>query len=92
MKQQTVYVCDYCNRTFSDNAEAEIHEASECRLSVEDYRKWRTLNYACSEAGKRVSICKNSKTDAAFDEAIERLCEFEKQHNLENIKKPSNWI
>lgn len=43
---------------------------------------------ACPEklaenAGKMVSIAKNEKTDREFDVAVQKLVDFEKEHNLE---------
>lgn len=52
-------------------------------LSVEDYNKWLALQKLAKEAGALNSITKNFNTDKAFDEAIDKLVAFEKEHHLE---------
>ncbi|MZT17067.1 hypothetical protein GT731_18450 [Blautia wexlerae] len=49
---------------------------------MEEYYHWRELLKTVKEAGAMNSISKNERTDKAFDDAVIRLVEFEKEHKL----------
>lgn len=93
MKTKIIYCCESCNSQFDTKREAEEHEAiTHYNLSYDEYCEWKTLNKTASKAGKMVSICKNPKTVAEFDAAIEKLCDFETYHGLQYVKTPDNFL
>lgn len=91
MKQKNVFCCEFCQFVTDDRIECEKHEAAHFGLTRKDYLDWRVLCKEASGAGKRVGVSKNKDTDAAFDAAVQRLCDFEENHGLETARKPSDF-
>lgn len=60
----------------------DLCEAAHYGLTLEEYYHWRELLKTVKEAGAINSISKNERTDKAFDDAVIRLVEFEKEHKL----------
>lgn len=83
MKTVVKYQCEGCRKIYDSPREAISCEAGHYHLSVEDYDKWLALQKLAKEAGALNSITKNFNTDKAFDEAVDKLVAFEKEHNLE---------
>lgn len=82
MHRITVYACDFCHEVRSDRSTMLAHEAAHYGLAVERYRRWLDLREKAAAAGRRVGLCKNPETDAAFDEACRALAEFETRNGV----------
>ena len=93
MKCKTVYCCEFCDALpFADMDAARIHEASHFGLTIQLYREWGDLTRAAERAGCQVGIASNPETRKNFDDAIERLCDFEKAHSIPSeIRRPRFW-
>lgn len=85
LKRYTVYKCDYCDFESRDFKKAEKHEAEHFGLTVEEFRHWKTLKANAQSMGTAVSGTKNEETERMFDEAVEKLLNFEKEHGIESI-------
>ena len=83
MKTVARYQCEKCRKIYDIPGEAIACEAGHYGLSVDEYNKWLALKKLAENAGKMVSIAKNEKTDREFDVAVQKLVDFEKEHNLE---------
>lgn len=83
MKTVVRYQCEKCRKIYDFPGEAITCEAGHYNLSAEDYNKWLALQKLAKEAGALNSIPKNFNTDKAFDEEIDKLVAFEKEHHLE---------
>lgn len=82
MKRYQIYVCEVCGKESRDRDEIERCEASHLGLSVEEKHAWDALKYIAQSCGSIVYDTNNRKTRAAYDKAIEKLVEFEKEHGL----------
>ena len=51
-------------------------------LSKEKFNKWIQLKCDVKKASHAVYTSKNKLTETAFDAAIEKLCDYEKTHNI----------
>jgi hypothetical protein len=94
MKTKIIYICDIygCGCQFETAQECEAHEANmHYHISYSDYLKWKQLVINAANAGKQVGICKNPKTDKAFDTAINELVNFEEDNYLFPFKRPTDW-
>lgn len=83
MHRITIYACDFCPAVRSDRAAMFAHEAAHYGLTAEKYGQWQDLREEAEAAGRRVGLCKNPETDAAFDGACRALAEFETRNGLE---------
>lgn len=83
MRTVARYQCEKCRKIYDIPSEAIACEAVHYGLSVDEYNKWLALKKLAENAGKMVSIAKNEKTDREFDVAVQKLVDFEKEHNLE---------
>ena len=82
MKRYTVYVCETCgyeSRSFDD---MEKHEADHLGLTVKELHDYHTLKSFASYMGSVVYSRNNEETRAKYDEAIEKLVDFEQKHNI----------
>lgn len=52
-----------------------------------EFAQWRKLNAKCQHAGSMISITKNNETEQSFDQAIDDILAFEKQHGLHLVQK-----
>lgn len=93
MKTRTIrtYMCDVCGQEFDSASEAESHEARCYGLSYQEYQMWFHLSDWVARSGKLLSIQSNPETRERFDTACEKLVDFEAEHHLENVRKPSDW-
>lgn len=82
MKQYTVYVCETCGYESKDAEEIMQHEADHLGLTVKEMEQYRALKSFASYVGFLVSQTKNEVTDKAFDDAIQNLLDFEKEHGI----------
>lgn len=82
MYADMIYCCDYCNFESKDKREVLSHEAKHFNISLNEYLLWLKLKAAAAEAGKRVSVRNNADTQREFDEACEKLTDFELAHGI----------
>lgn len=84
MKQYTVYVCEKCGFECRDVHEMEKHEADHDGLTVEEMHTWNFMKTFAAYMGSVVSNTNNEETRQKFDEAVEKLIAFEKDHGIKN--------
>lgn len=82
MKSYTMYVCETCGFECDDGEMMMEHEASHLGLSIEEFEQYNALKSHARFMGRRIAISKNTNTEKAYDEAVERLVAFEKEHNI----------
>lgn len=82
MTQYTMYVCETCGFESKDFNEMEAHEASHLGLTYDELLQYRKLQEAASQAGIATYYKNNATTQKQFDEAIEALVLFEKEHGI----------
>ena len=82
MKQHIIYECENCRKQSKDREEIMKCEASHFGLTIAEMQEWKNLKENARHAGAVVGTTKNEHTDKAFDEAIEKLIAFEKEHEI----------
>lgn len=82
MKQHIIYECDACGKQSKDRVEIMKCEALHLGLTIAEMQEWRNLKENARYAGTVVGTTKNEQTDKAFDESIEKLLVFEKEHGI----------
>lgn len=58
------------------------HEADHLGLTVKEMEQYRALKSFAAYMGSFVSHTKNKVTDKKFDDAIQNLLDFEKEHGI----------
>ena len=86
MKQYMVYVCETCGYKSEDAEEIMQHEADHLGLTVKEMEQYRALKSFAAYMGSVVSHTKNDATYKAFDDVIQKLLEFEKEHRIKKIE------
>ena len=82
MNQHIIYECKTCGKK-SENKENILEcEAAHLGLTIAEKQEWELLKERARYAGTVVSRTKNEETDKAFDEAVETLIAFEKDHGI----------
>lgn len=82
MKQYTMYVCDTCGYESKNAKEMKEHEAAHFKLTAEEAKQYEELKDSAAYMGYVVSRTKNEETEQKFDEAIQDLLNFEKEHGI----------
>jgi len=83
MKNYPMYVCETCNKESPNKEEIELCEGRHLGLTtLEDKRTYDALLHNAKHASYVVSVSNNPENRKAEDIAIERLLEFEKEHNI----------
>lgn len=82
MNQLHIFECENCGKTSENREEILECEASHYGLSVAEKQEWDSLKEECRISGIKVSMTNNDDTKKAFDNAIEKCIQFEKQHNI----------
>lgn len=82
MKQYIIYECEDCGKQSKNREEIMKCEASHFGLTIAEMQEWKGLKEDVRHTGIIVGRTKNEQTDKAFDEAIEKLLVFEKQHGI----------
>ena len=82
MKQHIIYECETCGNQSKDREEIMKCEASHLGLTIAEMQEWKRLKEDARQAGAIVGTTKNEQTDKAFDDAIEKLLAFEKEHGI----------
>lgn len=92
MIRKTIFCCQFCGEEFSKQEDCRAHEAVHYGLTTEELDHWLVLSMRAASAGKSVSVYNNPDTRATFDRAIQALCDFEAEHNLDDKKCPRDWV
>ena len=82
MKQHIIYECETCGKQSKDREEIMKCEASHLGLTIAEMQEWKRLKEDARHAGIVVGTTKNEQTDKTFDDAIEKLLTFEKEHGI----------
>ena len=82
MKQHIIYECETCGKQSKDREEIMKCEASHLGLTIAEMQEWKRLKEDARHTGAVVGTTKNEQTDKAFDDAIEKLLAFEKEHGI----------
>lgn len=77
-----MYVCETCGYESKDAKEMKEHEMAHMNLTAEEARQYETLKSSAIHMGYVVSRTKNEETEQKFDEAIQSLLDFEKEHGI----------
>ncbi len=82
MKTYQIYECEICGKQ-SKNADEIIKcECTHLGLTVEENREWEHLKNVVKHCSYVVSKMKKEESERSYDEAIEALLKFEKEHGL----------
>ena len=92
MIRKTIFCCQFCGEEFSKQEDCRAHEAVHYGLTTEEFDHWLVLSMRAASAGKSVGVYNNPDTRATFDRAIQALCDFEVEHNLDDKKCPRDWV
>lgn len=87
MRQYIMYVCEICGYESKDAEEVKEHEAAHMNLTTEEARQYKILKSYAAYMGSVVSRIKNEETEQKFDEAIQNLLDFEKEHGISKKRK-----
>lgn len=83
MKIYQTYVCETCGFESRNHEEVELCEAKHIGLTnLEDKHAYDSLKMLAEYCGSVISKTKNEETEKAFDEAINKLIAFEKEHGI----------
>lgn len=82
MKQYTMYVCETCKRESRNANVIKECEANHIGLTIEEKFKYDGLKENVKRCSCMIETTKNERTDKEFDNAINELITFEKDHGL----------
>lgn len=82
MKQYIMYVCETCGEESRDFSKIKKCEADHLGLTLEEKNSYDTLKKKAEMCGATLSRTKNEETDKDFDDAIDALILFEKEHGV----------
>lgn len=82
MKQYTTYICEKCNKESRSAEEIRECEAAHLGLTSDKKLMYDALKEIVRRRSYTVSVTKNEKTDKDFDDAINDLLKFEKEHGI----------
>lgn len=87
MKHFTIHTCDFCGYQSSNYDHMRKHEAEHLGLTVEEMESYNSLKSFAAYMGSIIAEKNNNETKKKFDEAVENLVAFEKEHGIENGKR-----
>lgn len=82
MKSFIMYQCETCGKQSREKEEIEKCEADHLGLTLFEYREYRDLERKVEYCGYKISSWNNEQTRRDFDDAINNIIDFEKQHGL----------
>lgn len=82
------YKCGVCGFTDTDRSRVVACECSHMGITPEDLAEWKKLKEIARYCSKAYNTQANAQTDKAFDDAIGKLLEFERAHNLTETRMP----
>lgn len=83
MKMYQTYVCEKCGKESTSPEEIEQCEAAHMGLTVGEMHAYQSLKSEAKYFGSMVYRTNNEDTRKAFNDAIEKLVDFEKEHGLD---------
>lgn len=89
MRTITIYECEQpgCKFSTKDYKEMRLHEANHLGInSLSVYAQYSDLQQKVRTASYTLMVTKNEETDAAYDNAIKKIMEFEKLYNIKGDK------
>ena len=89
MQRVIQYWCEVCGK---HDTKFETIRDCECKhlgITAADLEKWKVLRETAVRKSAIYTREHNFRTEAEFDEAIEKLVDFEKGHNLSNKQIPN---
>ena len=82
MNQHIIYECKTCRKKSENKEDILECEAAHLGLTIAEKKTYDFLKERVKYASSVVSRTKNEETDKAFNEAIEMLLAFEKEHRI----------
>lgn len=82
MKKHVIYECETCGKKSEDMTEIIACEAAHLGLTIAEKKEWEALEEKMRKAADTVSCSSNEETQKAFDDAVDEILQFEKEHNL----------
>ena len=82
MNQHIIYECKTCRKKSENKEDILECEAAHLGLTIAEKKTYDFLKDRVKNASSVVSRTKNEETDKAFNEAIETLLAFEKEHKI----------
>lgn len=82
MKECRMYKCEICGKKSENSNEIIECECSHLGITLEEKKEWERLKRVVEHCSFIVSRTKNEETELSYDEAIEALIQFEKNHNI----------
>ena len=82
MKQHIIFECETCGKQSENREEIMKCEVAHLGLTISEKQEWESLKERVRYSSSVVSRTKNEETDKAFDEAVETLLAFEKEHRI----------
>ena len=83
MRTVSFLKCGLCEQNFFDRETCLEHELTHLNITKDVYTEWKRLKESADYNSRIIMRDKNETTKKAFDSAVERLVEFEKQNNID---------
>ena len=84
MNQYTVYVCETCGYESKDVEDMKMHEASHLGLTVREMETYSAMKSFATYMGAVIANKKNKETKRDYDEAVQAVLDFEKEHGIKS--------
>ena len=84
MKHYTVYVCETCGYESKDGEDMRTHEASHLGLTVKEMETYSAMKSFAAYMGSVIANRKNEELERRYDEAIQAVIDFEKEHGIKS--------
>ena len=82
MKKYTIYVYETCGYESRDVEDMRIHEASHLGLTLKEMETYKAMKSFATYMGSVIANRKNEETERKYDEAIQVVIDFEKEHGI----------
>lgn len=86
MKTKTVYQCEYCLSEYTTTGQAYKCEADCLKLTWDEYTEYMHLLTREKQASSIVSITSNEKTRKFFNDCVNDVIAFQKEHGITDSK------
>ena len=83
MRTVNFFRCGLCEQNFFDSVSCLDHELTHLNISRDIYEEWKRLKDSAEYNSRVIMRTKNEVTENAFNKAVERLIDFEKQYNID---------
>ena len=82
MKQYITFICEECKKESRDINEIKECEAAHLGLTTIEKFRYDALKEIVRRCSYKVNVTKNEETDRQFDDAINEIIAFEKEHGI----------